>query len=165
MTRKIDIKGYGGKYYITDEGEVFRRYKNHDRKLKQSKRGQVSLYHNNKKTCVSITTLIKTHIYGITDPNIYVYHKNGMTSDFNPQNLLFMTNAEWCKRYGSRPNYKAVAKLCRTTKEVLDVYPSMLEAAREHGVTTQTMYNWCKGRHQNKTYPAYIFKYDADISY
>lgn len=25
MTRRIDIEGYNGKYYITDEGEVFRR--------------------------------------------------------------------------------------------------------------------------------------------
>ena len=165
MTRKIDIKGYDGKYHITDQGEVFRRYKNHDRKLKQSKRGQVNLYLDGKRINASVSSLVKSHVYGITDPNIFVYHKNGIRTDHSPGNLIFLPHAEWCKRYGSRPNFKVIAKTCRATGAVIDVYPSMLEAAREHGVTTQTMYNWCRGKCQNKTLPDYDFKYDADISY
>ena len=165
MTRKIDIKGYDGKYYITDQGEVFRRYKHHERKLKQSKRGQVNLHLDGKQTSRDVSTLVKTHIYGITDPNIFVYHKNGVSSDFRPQNLLFMTHSEWCKKHNGRQSYKAVAKICSKTKEILDIYPSMTDAAKAHNVTTYTMYNWCRGKHQNKTLPAYDFKYDAEISY
>ena len=165
MTRKIDIKGYNGKYYITDKGEVFRRYKNHDRKLKQSKRGQVNLYLDGKRINASVSSLVKSHVYGITDPNICVYHKNGVSSDFSPRNLLFMTHSEWCKMRKGRPNYKAVAKLCSTTKEVLDIYPSMTDAAKANNVSLRTIFNWCKGKHQDKTLPVYDFKYDADISY
>ena len=165
MTRKIDIKGYNGKYYITDKGEVFRRYKNHDRRLKPSRVGQVNLYLDGKRLNASVSTLIKEHFFGVSDPGILIYRKNGVSSDYRLQNLALMTMAEYNKKYGARQNYKAVAKLCRATKEVLDIYPSMTDAAKAHNVSLRTIFNWCKGKHQNKTLPVYDFKYDADISY
>ena len=164
MTKKIDIEGYNGKYYITDKGEVYRRYKNHNRKLKPSPSGQVVLSLDGKPATVSITTLIKKYLYGITNPKIEAFRKNGLNADTRPENLIFMTRAEWNKKTGRR-NYKAVVQIDRRTGEIVEIYPSLKAAAEALHVSASCVGYWTQGKGKSSIYPECDFMYEDKLDY
>ena len=173
MTRKIDIKGYGGKYYITSQGDVYRRYKTCERKRKVHKRGAwvygLELSDDKgQRRWFSINHLMKTHFFNCDDPRYGVMHKNGMQEDCSLQNLRLMPVSDILQfnaASASRARQKAVVAICSHTDEVLDIYPSAREASRRHHVSCQSVVNWCNGTHNNSLIPDFDFMWDDDYDY
>lgn len=137
-----DIKGYEGKYMISDDGQVWSNYKKGFLKPYERPDGYlcVNLYKNGKPTGFSIHRLIAQAF--IPNPNDLpiINHK-----DENKHNNC-VDNLEWCNysynnSYGNRKN-KIQQKIGRKTYQydldgnLIAVWPSQQEASRQLNISS-----------------------------
>lgn len=166
IPQQIDIKGYDGKYYITIDGEVFRRYKYCERKLKPcNKHGNYCIAltdGKSKRKEYTLNNLMKNHYFNCDDKNYGTYHINGVKSDHSYGNLKLIHKSDLGKLTGGSSR-QAVLKICKETNDILDVYPSARKAAKSHYVSRQTMSDYCNGRTKNTAFPDFKFAWEQDM--
>lgn len=167
LPQQIDIKGYDGKYYVTIDGDVFRRYKSCDRKLKPWSRHRhysVSLTDDKgKKKERTINSIMKRAYFNCDDKNYGVYHKNGVKADCSYGNLKLVDAQTLGKLGGGKSTSKTVLKICKETNAILGIYPSARKAAKSHYVSRQTMSDYCNGRTKNTAFPDFKFAWEQDM--
>lgn len=170
-----DIKGYEGKYQISNLGNV--KSLNYNKigvekllSFWKSKYLYVNLYKNNKGKTFKVHTLVAEAF--IPNPNNYpqVNHK-----DENKHNNC-VNNLEWCTakyncNYGTRNKriYNETSfkkghkpKSCKKVEKysldglLLDTYYSIREAGRKNNFSASSIYKCCEGKTKCRNY---IWKY------
>lgn len=149
-----DIKGYEGKYRISNLGDVYSFHSN--RLLKPWDDGlgyeRVDLSKNGVVETFQIHRLVAEHFIPNDNPNILieVNHK-----DLNPSNNK-VDNLEWCThkdnirhagrngkmaRKGNRNNHKLSKSDVLEIRQRIKSGMSVIEIAQSYGVCDQTIYN------------------------
>lgn len=156
-----DIKGYEGKYMISDQGQVWSNYKKGFLKSTERSCGYlcVNLYKNGKPTNFSIHRLVAEAF--IPNPNDLpiINHKDENKQNNNVDNL------EWCNysynnSYGSKIE-KVNQKLNHKTYQydldgnLIAVWPSQREASRQLNISPGGINNVIKGK--RKSIHGFIF--------
>ena len=168
VPQQIDIKGYRGKYYITIQGEVFRRHCKYCV-------SPLKPYLKNGKYCVGLTNstgekklftinrLMKQSYFNCTDPNYGVYHKNGLKADHSYWNLQLIHKTDLGKITGGQSKSKTVLKICKSTGDVLEIYKSARKASADNHVSHQTIADYCNGKVKNTLFPNVTFVWEDDF--
>jgi len=168
MEVKKDIKGYNGKYKVSNFGNVYS-YVSEEKKLKQfpSSSGylRVSLYFNSIKKYHSVHRLVAEAFIKNPKENKIVNHK-----DENKKNNHYK-NLEWCtysenilhgndieKMLKSRTGKFKRKKVIQKDKKgnVIRVFKSVSEAAK-YGFNTKRVSSVCRG--ETKTHKNFVFNY------
>lgn len=165
------VPGYEGSYEVSNLGRVrsVSRYtptwsgkvfkKGTIKKQKEDKDGyfKVWLSKNSKKKPFFVHRLVATAFLDNPDNLPVVNHKDGNKKNNTVENLEWCTLSENTKhafkigliKPSCRGTNKKVAKIDPATNEIISVYKSMSEAARENGITVQ-MISYCANG-KNKT--------------
>lgn len=167
IPQQVDIKGYDGKYYITIEGEVFRRHKKSTRKLKpyfKSKRFCVGLTNaKGKKKSYTLNQLMKQNYFNCDNPNYGMYHKNGLEADCSYWNLKLISKSELGKITGGQSRSKTVLEICKHSGEIIKIYPSARKTAKAKFVSYQTIIDYCNGKVKTTLFPDVVFVWEKDF--
>ena len=166
MEQWKDIPGYVGRYQISDKGRVRSlQFKGKVRisplvmKTCQAADGNVMVALTNEKKQqykYTIPRLMAVAWLGLPiDSDITAYCKNGNKGDFTLENIGIATRSEMLGNSVRRP----VRKVLRKTGEVVEVYCSVKEAARQNGMSYNYMITLLRRR---PYFPEYIFEYDYD---
>ena len=150
-----DIPGYGGKYQASREGQIRRVYSSgkirllspHQKKNMQgSKRVIVHLTDDNGKSKeVMVLGVIANLFLGACPEGCVPYHINGSQYDNNVNNIAYISRKELGRMTGGRAGRKSVFKI-NANGEVVDVYSSAREAARQNYMSYQTVMDRCNGK-------------------
>lgn len=148
-----DIPGYNGKYQVNSEGNVRRIYKNGKTKMltsylkNQRKRYVyvVKLTIDGKSREEIILGLMARTFLGPAPKGYVPYHINGCKSENNIQNIAYISKKELGKRTGAKSRRKSVVKI-DSNGEIVDVYSSAREAARQNYMSYQTVMDRCNGK-------------------
>ena len=148
-----DIPGYNGKYQADCEGNVRRIYKNGKTKMltpylkNQCKRTiyVVKLTIDGKSREEIMLGLMARTFLGPAPKGYVPYHINGCKSENNIQNIAYISKKELGKRTGAKSRRKSVVKI-DSNGEIVDVYSSAREAARQNYMSYQTVMDRCNGK-------------------
>lgn len=169
-----DVKGYEGRYEVSNEGDVRRLYKHCKRlmtpyvkKTSNNKRIIVKLtdFNGKSKEC-TLANIVAQAFLECPDMSYRVVHKNGIQTDNYVQNLQYMSMSEIGKRYGASSNRIPVAKIDKNG-EVVEFYSSARESARKNYMSYQTIIDRCNGKCKSLFAPdgfAYCWDEDKDIN-
>lgn len=169
------IPGYDGWYEINTEGQI-RSWKNYGHaKRKTPKilrqvvdkvgRAYVSL---SLRPCVSqwekVSRLVVSTFLGEIPDGAFVYHKNGDTLDNSVGNLGVASSEEAYVKMNKRgKNRRCVFKIDRNG-EVLDIYPTVQEAARKNFLSSGAVTMHCRKQIKNPfRYLDFTFCYDKGM--
>lgn len=147
VPQKVDIPDYP--YYITIDGEVFR--KGSDKPLKYSYRkfegSCVCLCNNGKRKSFRISNLMRMCYFNNTKK--FLKHLDGVESNYSYWNLKPVTEEEHIKSITrSNHNRKAVIEILPDGTE--NIYSSATECAKANFVHKSTISYWCNGKCKNK---------------
>lgn len=93
-------------------------------------------------------------------PGTVAYHLNGDTFDNRAANIGFITNRELGKKTGARSRSRAVEKIAENG-EIVEIYRSAREAARQNYMSYQTVINRCNGKVKGPIAPdGYIYQWE-----
>ena len=142
------IEGYKYPYRVSDQGEVQRQLPNGTWKTRKpynySGQWRIQLWMpDGSFKRVQVSKLVADAFMGGTPPGMFRTHKNGMRHDNSAENIVFMSPDKAVKRY--RPgNSRPVMKVDRNG-QVVEVYRSGAEAARENHISQQAISKRCNG--------------------
>lgn len=148
-----DIPGYRGKYQADREGNVRRVYPSgitrlmtpYRKKMRGSQRLFVKLTLDGKSKEVILLQLIARTFLGPCPPGYTVYHVNGCQSDNYVNNIAYISQIDLGRLTGAKSRRKPVAKI-DDTGEIVNVYSSAREAARQNHMSYQTVIDRCNGK-------------------
>ena len=168
-----DIPGYTGKYQVDQEGNVRRVFPSgktrkmtpYYKKVSSGKKLIVKLTINgNSKEETLLSIMAKTFLGKC--PDGYVpYHKNGCKNDNYINNIAYISKKKLGKLVGAKAKRKPVAKI-DNNGEIVDVYSSARQAARENYMSYQTVIDRCNGKCKSAFAPdgyAYAWE-DSEVS-
>lgn len=144
-----EITGYKYRYRISAQGDVQRFYHNHGWVPISSKmswnRLHVTLRRlDGKQTKIAVVNLMDQAFFdGYARKNgLHISHKNGSKTDCAAENLIFTTQSEIGKHWGTVGPRKAVIMLYKGEETI---YSSMIEAAQKNGMTKSSLNRRIKG--------------------
>lgn len=152
------VPGFIGKYQISTMGKVRRVFPS-------GKTRELHPYLNRKDELVIHLTdalgktkeyhflsLVAVTFLGPSPANCVPYHINGCKSENNIRNIAYISRKELGKRTGAASRRQPVAKLNKDG-EVVDVYSSAREAARQNFMSYQTVMDYCNGKRKGAFAP------------
>lgn len=168
-----DIPGYGGKYQVDMNGVVRRIYKSgktrqmtpYHKKMSGSQRLVVKLTKDGKPKEEILMQLVARTFLESPPPGYVPYHKNGCQSDNYIQNIEYISRREFGKKTGKNSRRQPVVKIDETG-EIVEVYSSAREAAKQNFMSYQTVIDRCNGKCKSAFAPdgyAYAWE-DKEIS-
>ena len=90
------------------------------------------------------------------------YHKNGCQSENHVNNIAYISRKELGKRTGAMSKRKPVAKIDQSG-QVVEVYSSAREAARQNHMSYQTVTSRCNGNCKSAFAPdGYAYAWDDE---
>lgn len=87
------------------------------------------------------------------------HHANGMQSDCRVANIKPITPQELGRKNGGRAKRRCVEKV-DLAGNVMDVYGSLADAARAHGISSTAVLDRCAGRVKGLAKHGYTFRYE-----
>jgi len=168
-----DIPGYDGKYQADKEGNVRRLYKSgkvrmmtpYHRKMSGSQRMVVKLTVDGKPKEEIVIQVIARTFLGACPAGHVPYHINGCQSDNYLNNIKYISLKELGKLTGAKSKRQPVAKI-DSSGEIVEVYTSARECARENYMSYQTVIDRCNGKCKSAFAPdgyAYAWE-DKEVS-
>ena len=168
-----DIPGYGGKYQVDMNGVVRRIYKSgktrqmtpYHKKMRGSQRLVVKLTKDGKPKEEILMQLVARAFLGSPPPGYVPQHKNGCQSDNYIQNIEYISRRELGKKTGKNSRRQPVVKIDEAG-EIVEVYSSAREAAKQNFMSYQTVIDRCNGKCKSAFAPdgyAYAWE-DKEIS-
>ena len=168
-----DIPGYGGKYQCDREGNFRRVYKSGKtrqirpyRKNETTNKMVIHLTDDSGKTSEKLVLGIMALTFLGPAPVGYVaYHKNGALTENHINNIEYISRKELGKITGCKSTRKTVAKINRLC-EIVAVYSSARQAAKENFMSYQTIIDRCNGKVKSAFAPdgyAYAWE-DSEVS-
>ena len=153
-----DVPGYSGKYQISTCGKIRRvfhsgktrkltPYKNKDNDLVihlTDAMGKRKEYH--------FLSLMAISFFGPAPKQCVPYHINGCKSENSIWNIRYINRKELGKLTGATSRRKPVAKL-NQVGEIVEVYSSAREAARQNFMSYQTIMDYCNGKRKGTFAP------------
>lgn len=163
-----DIRGYDGRYQVDREGNIRRVFpsgktrllKPHHKKMSGSQRLIVHLTHNGKSKEIIVMQIVAKAFLGPCPEGCVPYHKNGCQSDNYVNNIAYIDRRELGKMTGARSRRKPVAKIDQNG-EIVEVYSSAREAARNNYMSYQTIMDRCNGKIKRIAPDGYYYKWDC----
>lgn len=148
--QQMDIPGTDGKYFVTIDGKVFRRWKNKDPtplalRSVGGRHGYKIYYAPGKYKVVYVADLMKQTYFTAIPKDWCLYHKNSMSSDYAVWNLQPMPRDEIGKRLNRNHATRTVLKIDFNTGEVLEHYPSARAAGRANFIDHHAILKCCRG--------------------
>lgn len=146
------IEGYRYPYRLNDQGVAQKLQDNGKWKTLRPYpyRGQMRVHFRRLDGGIdrpSVSGLVADYFMGGTPPGMLRFHKNGMKSDNAIENIVFMTRSQAMKN--RRPgNSRPVLKVDKAGN-VVEIYSSGSEAARENHISQTYMSKLCCGRVQD----------------
>ncbi len=168
-----DIPGYDGKYQADREGNIQRVFhsgktrlmKPYHKKMQGSQRLVVKLTKNGKaKEEIVISIMARTFLGPVPDGCV-PYHKNGCQSENHINNIAYISRSELGKLTGAMSGRQPVAKI-DSDSQIVEVYSSAREAARQNYMSYQTVIDRCNGKCKSAFAPdgyAYAWE-DSEVS-
>lgn len=148
-----DIPGYGGKYQASTKGNIRRVYKNGEHRLlslfirKTTKK--MDLYVKLSDGVIAKDHKVSILVYRTWVSDIYdgsnIIHVNGMLTDNAPSNLKAVKKESLGKMFGYKSKSKPVVQL-DSDGNILCTYRSAREAAKENGMSYQTVIDRANGK-------------------
>lgn len=148
-----DIPGYGGRYQADKEGNIRRVFPSgktrlmsqYYKRMSGSQRLVVKLTQDKKaKEEIVLNVIARTFLGPI--PNGYVpYHKNGCQTENHLNNIAYISRKELGKLTGASARRQPVAKI-NSKGEIIEVYSSAREAARQNYLSRHSVTDRCNGR-------------------
>lgn len=150
--RRKEIKGYGGRYEVSDLGRVY----SGGLELELIGGRYVNLYRNGEATRASVSYLVARAFLPNLEMRPYVRHRNGDAKDNRVENL------EWCevKERGKagRPEMRSKGVVAYDLDgEFVGRWRSVKEASEALGVARSLIRNCAEGR--AKRAKQWIFRY------
>lgn len=142
------IEGYRWPYRVSDQGEVQKQLPSGEWKTLKpypySGKWRVQMWLDEKNwKRVQVPKLVADAFMGGTPPGMCRVHKNGLKHDNAVENIVFMPRAKAGTMH--RPgNSRPVLKVDRSGN-VVAVYQSTVEAARENHISQQAICKRCLG--------------------
>lgn len=148
-----DIPGYSGKYQADREGNIRRVYKSkktrlmtpYHKKMSGSQRMVVKLSKDGKTKEEILCQVIARTFLGPPPKGCVAYHRNQCQSDNYVNNIAYISREKLGKMTGRRSRSCAVVKIS-AAGEIVDVYSSAREAARQNYMSRQTVTDRCNGK-------------------
>ena len=149
-----DIPGYDGKYQLDREGNCRRVFPSgktrlmtpyQKKRMSGSNRYIVKLTKDGKSKEEILMQLMAITFLGPVPEGCVPYHKNGMQSDNNINNIEYISKKDLGKKTGAAAKRRPVAKL-DSNGEIVEIYPSAREAARKNFMSYQTVIDRCNGK-------------------
>ena len=148
-----DIPGYNGKYQADREGNIRRVFPSgktrtmtpYHKKMSGSQRLVVKLTKDGKSKEVILLQIIAKTFLGPAPKGCVPYHKNGCQSDNYVQNIAYIDKRKLGKLTGASSRRQPVAKIDQNG-EIIDIYSSAREAARQNYMSYQTIIDRCNGK-------------------
>lgn len=168
-----NIPEYNGKYQADMEGNVRRVYPSgktramtpYHKKTNGSQRLIVKLTYNDKSKEVTLLQIMARTFLGPAPKGCVPYHKNGCQSDNYIQNIAYISRKELGKKTGAKSRKRSVVKI-DLLGEIVDIYSSAREAARENYMSYQTIIDRCNRKCKSAFAPdgyAYAWE-DSEVS-
>lgn len=148
-----NIPGYNGKYQADREGNIRRVFPSgktrtmtpYHKKMSGSQRLVVKLTKDGKSKEVILLQIIAKTFLGPAPKGCVPYHKNGCQSDNYVQNIAYIDKRKLGKLTGASSRRQPVAKIDQNG-EIIDIYSSAREAARQNYMSYQTIIDRCNGK-------------------
>ncbi len=168
-----DIPGYNGAYQADQEGNIrhvfpsgkTRLMKPYRKKMTGSQRLVVKLTKNGKAKEEIVISVIARTFLGPVPTGCVPYHKNGCQTENHINNIAYISKKELGKLTGAMSNRKTVAKI-DADGQIVEVYSSAREAARQNYMSYQTVIDRCNGKCKSAFAPdgyAYAWE-DSEVS-
>lgn len=143
-----DIPGYDGKYQINFYGQVKRVLKNNKFKIlsgyvKSSNRRLVVKLNGKERTVLS---LMRDTFIGELPRGYVLYHKNGILTDPELNNIGIITRSELGKLTGTWNDCSFPVVKINSDGEIVDFYKSAREAGRKNYMSYQTIMDRVNGK-------------------
>ena len=168
-----DISGYKGKYQADTEGNVRRLYKSgkvrimtpYHKKMNGSQRLVVKLTIDGKSKEEILIQVIARTFLGPCPAGHVPYHINGCQLDNYVNNIKYISRKELGRLTGAKSKRQPVAKI-DSNGEIVEVYSSARECARQNYMSYQTVMDRCNGKCKSAFAPdgyAYAWE-DKEVS-
>lgn len=147
-----DIPGYDGRYQADKEGNIRRVFPSgktrmmsqYHKRMTGSQRLVVKLTKDGKSKEETVLNVIARTFLGPIPEGYVPYHKNGCQTENHLNNIAYITRRELGKRTGSASGRRSVVKI-DPNGEIVDVYSSAREAARQNYLSRQAVTDRCNG--------------------
>lgn len=163
------IPGYEGKYEASYVGNVRRLYKNRKPALmtayeKKHRKGSrylvVKLTNEGKSKEIKLSKAIYEAYKGKVPDGCGLSHVDGDFENNELKNLIVLTKEELGVMTGHKSKSKAVLK-CSASLIPIETYRSAREAAKNNGMSYQTVIDRCNGKTKSIIAPdGYVYKWD-----
>lgn len=168
-----NIPGYGGKYQADREGNIQRVFPSgktramtpYHKKMSGSQRLVVKLTKDGKAKEEIVVSVMARTFLGPAPDGCVPYHKNGCQSENHINNIAYISRSELGKLTGAMSGRQPVAKMDQSG-EIVEVYSSAREAARQNHMSYQTVIDRCNGKCKSAFAPdgyAYAWE-DSEVS-
>lgn len=147
-----DIPGYDGRYQADKEGNIRRVFPSgktrmmsqYHKRMTGSQRLVVKLTKDGKSKEETVLNVIARTFLGPIPEGYVPYHKNGCQTENHLNNIAYITRRELGKLTGSASGRRSVVKI-DPNGEIVDVYSSAREAARQNYLSRQAVTDRCNG--------------------
>ena len=147
-----DIPGYDGRYQADKEGNIRRVFPSgktrmmsqYHKRMTGSQRLVVKLTKDGKSKEETVLNVIARTFLGPIPEGHVPYHKNGCQTENHLNNIAYITRRELGKLTGSASGRRSVVKI-DPNGEIVDVYSSAREAARQNYLSRQAVTDRCNG--------------------
>lgn len=158
IPQQMDIPGYDGRYYVTIDGNVFRRWKKapdtmligmKDRKNGRNREMKLTPP-GGKAKIVYMSAIMKATYFSAIPEGYVLEHLNGSEDDWAVHNLRPISRQDLGKRHFRSKGAKAVEKVDPETGEVLDIYRSSRQAGKANHCSYQTILDACNKKNKRR---------------
>ena len=147
-----DIPRYDGRYQADKEGNIRRVFPSgktrmmskYHKRMTGSQRLVVKLTKDGKSKEETVLNVIARTFLGPIPEGYVPYHKNGCQTENHLNNIAYITRRELGKLTGSASGRRSVVKI-DPNGEIVDVYSSAREAARQNYLSRQAVTDRCNG--------------------
>lgn len=147
-----DIPGYDGRYQADKEGNIRRVFPSgktrmmsqYHKRMTGSQRLVVKLTKDGKSKEETVLNVIARTFLGPIPEGYVPYHKNGCQTENHLNNIAYISRRELGKLTGSASGRRSVVKI-DPNGEIVDVYSSAREAAKQNYLSRQAVTDRCNG--------------------